>query len=120
MYDAQGWGCGRREFTRAVLTFHFHPTEVQSSPESEKTKIIVGALGFVFGLTILLAGVIMKLRNAKGELVREAVCPRPPALGSTNVHLWSHHLAGGPGPNPRTTHPLLQMWTSTPAQSGTC
>ncbi|XP_041068366.1 H-2 class II histocompatibility antigen, E-S beta chain-like [Carcharodon carcharias] len=42
--------------------------EVQSTPESEKPKIIVGALGFGIGLIILLAGVIMKLKNAKAIL----------------------------------------------------
>ncbi|XP_051899704.1 RLA class II histocompatibility antigen, DP beta chain-like [Pristis pectinata] len=50
--------------------------EVQSSPESERTKIIVGALGFVFGLLILLAGVIMKLRNAKAILDSSSHGPR--------------------------------------------
>ncbi|XP_078271811.1 DLA class II histocompatibility antigen, DR-1 beta chain-like [Rhinoraja longicauda] len=50
--------------------------DVQSSSESEKTKIIVGALGFVFGLTILLAGVIMKLRNAKAILDSTSHGPR--------------------------------------------
>lgn len=49
---------------------------VQSTPESERTKIIVGALGFVFGLLILLAGVIMKLRNAKAILDSTGHGPR--------------------------------------------
>lgn len=49
---------------------------VQSTPESERTKIIVGALGFVFGLLILLAGVIMKLRNAKAILDSAGHGPR--------------------------------------------
>lgn len=49
---------------------------VQSTPESERTKIIVGALGFVFGLVILLAGVIMKLRNAKAILDSTGHGPR--------------------------------------------
>ncbi|XP_078073890.1 H-2 class II histocompatibility antigen, E-S beta chain-like [Mustelus asterias] len=42
--------------------------EVGSTTESEKHKIIVGAVGFGIGLIILLAGVIMKLRNAKAIL----------------------------------------------------
>ncbi|XP_048376099.2 SLA class II histocompatibility antigen, DQ haplotype D beta chain-like [Stegostoma tigrinum] len=42
--------------------------EVESTTKSEKTKIIVGVLGFVFGLIILLAGVIMRLKNAKAIL----------------------------------------------------
>lgn len=49
---------------------------VQSTTESERTKIIVGALGFVFGLVILLAGVIMKLRNAKAILDSTGHGPR--------------------------------------------
>lgn len=49
---------------------------VQSTTESERTKIIVGALGFVFGLLILLAGVIMKLRNAKAILDSTGHGPR--------------------------------------------
>ncbi|XP_067865886.1 H-2 class II histocompatibility antigen, E-S beta chain-like [Heterodontus francisci] len=42
--------------------------EVQDTSESERIKIMVGALGFVVGLIILLAGVIIKLRNAKDIL----------------------------------------------------
>ncbi|XP_062904364.1 H-2 class II histocompatibility antigen, E-S beta chain-like [Mobula hypostoma] len=50
--------------------------EVQITPESERTKIIVGALGFVLGLLILLAAVIMKLKNAKAILDSSSHGPR--------------------------------------------
>ncbi|XP_059826605.1 H-2 class II histocompatibility antigen, E-S beta chain-like [Hypanus sabinus] len=50
--------------------------EVQTTPESERTKIIVGALGFVIGLLILLAAVIMKLKNAKAILDSSSHGPR--------------------------------------------
>ncbi|XP_048472860.1 H-2 class II histocompatibility antigen, E-S beta chain-like [Rhincodon typus] len=42
--------------------------EIQSIPESAHPKIVVGALFFVVGLIILLAGVIMRLKNAKAIL----------------------------------------------------
>nr|AFN85569.1 MHC class II antigen beta chain [Chiloscyllium plagiosum] len=42
--------------------------EVRSIPESAHPKIAVGALFFVIGLIILLAGVIMRLKNAKAIL----------------------------------------------------
>ncbi|XP_067865874.1 H-2 class II histocompatibility antigen, E-S beta chain-like [Heterodontus francisci] len=50
--------------------------EVRDTSESERTKIIVGALGFGFGLIILLVGVIMKLRNAKAILDSSSHGPR--------------------------------------------
>ncbi|XP_041069328.1 H-2 class II histocompatibility antigen, E-S beta chain-like isoform X1 [Carcharodon carcharias] len=53
--------------------------EVQSTPESEKLKIIVGALGFGIGLIILLAGVIMRLKNAKAIL--DSSNPGPRLMG---------------------------------------
>ncbi|GCC21423.1 hypothetical protein chiPu_0019894 [Chiloscyllium punctatum] len=42
--------------------------EVQNVSLSERHKIIVGALFFGIGLIILLAGVIMRLKNAKAIL----------------------------------------------------
>uniref|UniRef100_UPI00398EF373 H-2 class II histocompatibility antigen, E-S beta chain-like n=1 Tax=Pristiophorus japonicus TaxID=55135 RepID=UPI00398EF373 len=53
--------------------------EVQSTPESERTKMVIGGLGFGFGLIILLAGVIMRLKNAKAIL--DSSNPGPRLMG---------------------------------------
>ncbi|XP_038672255.1 SLA class II histocompatibility antigen, DQ haplotype C beta chain-like [Scyliorhinus canicula] len=50
--------------------------EVGSTTESEKPKIIVGVLVFIIGFIILLAGVIMRLKNAKAILDSSSQGPR--------------------------------------------
>ncbi|XP_038671767.1 SLA class II histocompatibility antigen, DQ haplotype D beta chain-like [Scyliorhinus canicula] len=50
--------------------------EVGSTTESDKPKIIVGALGFGIGFIILLAGVIIRLKNAKAILDSSSHGPR--------------------------------------------
>uniref|UniRef100_V9L9J1 MHC class IIB antigen n=1 Tax=Callorhinchus milii TaxID=7868 RepID=V9L9J1_CALMI len=61
-----------------------HPWVPEGMPESERIRIIVGALGFAFGFVVLLAGVILRLRNAKAILDASGTGPRLMGAATAN------------------------------------